>query len=140
MHSSSNRLAVAWVLMVAAVALHVVDETLTDFLPFYNELVSNLKERIGFFPMPTFSFGIWLGGLIGAVVIGFLLTPFMARGGRLSRAVAVILGLIMIANSLGHMIGSIFFGRFLPGFWSSPILLATAVMVVAAGVRGRREY
>ncbi len=63
----SNRTVVAWLSLVSAVALHVCDEAITDFLPFYNQMVINLKERLGFFPAPTFSFEAWLGGLIVAV-------------------------------------------------------------------------
>ncbi|UCB51503.1 MAG: hypothetical protein JSV10_05730 [Candidatus Zixiibacteriota bacterium] len=128
--------AVAWVLMISAVAVHVFDETVSDFLPFYNELALNLRERLGLFPLPTFTFGTWLGGLIAAIIICFSLTPIVNRGGRFIRAFTTILGIIMVANALGHMLGSLYFGRLLPGFWSSPLLLVTAVFVVIRGFSG----
>jgi hypothetical protein len=51
-----SRNAFVWLLMVTAVAIHVTDEMLTDFLPFYNAQVLAIRERLGFFPAPTFTF------------------------------------------------------------------------------------
>jgi hypothetical protein len=42
----------------------------------------------------------------------------------------------MIANALGHIVGSIYFGRLIPGFWSSPLLLPAAVYVSLRGFKG----
>jgi hypothetical protein len=50
----------AWLLLVATLGIHVVDEALMDFLGFYNPLVLAIRSRISWFPMPTFTFGIWL--------------------------------------------------------------------------------
>jgi len=128
-----NKNAAAWVLMISAVAIHVFDETITGFLPFYNELALNLSGGVGFFPLPTFSFGAWLGGLIAAIVICFALTPLVSRGGRFIRIVTTVLGMLMVANALLHMLGSLYSERLLPGFWSSPFLLLVAAFVVVRG-------
>ena len=139
----SNRNALSWFLMVSAVALHVVDEALTGFLPFYNQLMKELGEEIGFFPMPSFSLGSWLTGLIIAIMIGYSLIPFVIRGGRFIRVFTTVLGLLMIVNALGHFFGSIYFGKILPGMWSSPFLLLAAFYVVIRGFRGEwpiKEY
>ena len=130
-----NRRAIAWLLMMTALALHVFDEAFTDFLPFYNEQVARIKDNLPIFPMPLFSFEVWLSGLIGAIVVGFLLTFFVRRGGKIIRIVTIILGIIMIGNALGHMLGSLYTERLLPGFWSSPFLLVTASIVVITGFR-----
>ena len=136
MNLLSNRNAVAWVLLASAVALHVWDEALTHFLPFYNGLVESLRERLGFFPLPTFSFKLWLGGLIVGVGAGYALTPIVARGGRIIRIVTIVLGILMVSNALGHLLGSVYFGRLLPGVWSSPVLLTAAIYVLVRGIRG----
>ena len=125
--------------MTTALALHVADEAIHDFLPFYNELVSQMQDSLGFSPIPTFSYTAWLGGLIAFIVICFALTPIVRRGGRFIRWFTIVLGIIMIGNALGHMIGSIYFGRLTPGFWSSPVLLPAAVFVVVRGLRGEWE-
>ena len=86
--------------------------------------------------MPTFEFGVWISGLIMVVLIGFLLTLLVKRGGLFIRIFATVIGLIMILNGLGHMLGSVYFGRILPGFWSSPFLFVAAVWMVIRGVGG----
>ncbi len=122
--------------MISAVTVHVFDETVTDFLPFYNELVLNLRERFGFSLMPTFTLRAWLGGLIAAIVLCFSLTVIVNRGGNFIRAFTTVLGIVMVGNALGHMVGSVYSGRLLPGFWSSPFLLVAAVLVVVRGFSG----
>ena len=70
----------AWLVLVAALAVHVVDEALTDFLGFYNPLVLAIRSRIPWFPMPTFSSRVWLAGLIVLVLVLALLSPAVRRG------------------------------------------------------------
>jgi hypothetical protein len=122
--------------MIVSVAIHVFDEAMTGFLPFYNSSVTALRERFAFFPAPTFSFELWLGGLIAGILLCFGLTVLVARGGRVIRWVATILGVIMIVNGTGHLAGSLYFGRIIPGAYSSPILLLSAINVVYRGIRG----
>ena len=122
--------------MISAAAVHVLDEAVTGFLPFYNDIAFNLRGRLGFFLPPTFTFGTWLGGLIAVIIVCFALTPLVRRGGRFIRVVTTVLGVLMVANALLHMLGSLYSGRLLPGLWSSPILLATAVYVVIRGFSG----
>lgn len=49
----TDRKVIAWLSMVSAVGIHVFDEAMTGFLPFYNELVIELRTRLGFFPAPS---------------------------------------------------------------------------------------
>ncbi len=132
----ANRNATAWLLLVAAVALHVFDEALTGFLPFYNSSVASLRDRLGFFPAPTFSFELWLGGLVTEITLAIAMTVLIARGGKTIRWVATILGILMIFNALLHLSGSLYFGRILPGTYSSPLLLLSAIYLVLRGIRG----
>jgi len=128
-----NKNATTWVLMISAVAAHVIDEASTGFLPLYNNLAQSVRASLGLSFPPTFSFETWLVGLIAAIIIGFALTPLVSRGGRLIRILTTVLGILMILNALGHMLGSVYVGRLMPGFWSSPFLLVTAVFVVIRG-------
>ena len=130
------RNAVVWTLMVSAVAVHVADEALTGFLPFYNEQVLTLRERFAFFPAPTFSFSVWLGGLAVAVAAGVAMIPAIARGSRVVRATCGVLSVLMIANACGHLLGSVYAGRLLPGFWSAPWLLAMSVWMLRRVING----
>ena len=131
-----KRNALVWLLMVTAVGIHVMDEALTGFLPFYNAQVAALRARLGFFPAPTFAFPTWITGLALTVAIGLALTRVVARGGPGIRIVCGVLALLMIGNACGHMLGSVYFGRRLPGFWSSPWLLVTSVWMMARVIGG----
>jgi hypothetical protein len=131
-----DRNVIAWLVLISTIALHVLDETITGFLPFYNDLVMTLRERLGFFPAPVFSFGIWLGGLIVGVLLCFGLTILVARGGRRIRWFVILLGVLMLFNAVGHLAGSLYFGRILPGMWSSPLLLVSALLMIFRGFRG----
>ena len=75
-----NRLGWAWLALCSAFAAHVFDENATGFLSVYNPTVTELRHRLGWWPMPTFEHGEWLWGLIAGVVLVFLLSPFAFRG------------------------------------------------------------
>jgi len=134
----TKRLGYAWIGLCGALALHVTDEALTGFLSVYNPTVLELRSRLGWWPMPTFQFREWLVGLIVFVGLVFLLTPLFFRGGRPIRPLAWIFAAVMIGNGVAHTLGTVFgrtvasvhFTRPMPGFWSSPVLIATAVWMI----------
>jgi hypothetical protein len=132
----ANRNVLAWVLMILALAIHVFDEAISGFLPFYNSSVTALREKFSLFPAPTFSFDLWLGGLIVGILLCSGLTVLVARGGKPIRWFVTILGVIMIINALGHLTGSVYFGRMIPGAYSSPMLFLSAVYVVVRCLHG----
>ena len=137
--SRLRRLGMAWVGFGIVLALHVTDEALTGFLSVYNPTVLALRAQLGFWPMPTFSFGIWLSGLIIGVAFLVSLSPFAFRNARLFRpfsyfCVAVV-GLLnalghTVATILGHTVASVRFARPAPGFYSSPLLFLAACWVL----------
>jgi hypothetical protein len=53
-------LARAWILSCLGLGVHVFDEATTGFFNVYNPTVVALRERFGWWPMPTFQFGGWL--------------------------------------------------------------------------------
>jgi hypothetical protein len=117
-----------------AIALHVLDEAVNGFLTIYNPTV----RRWPWFPMPVFAFDDWLRGLIVAVAVMAAASLFVFRGYRWVRPIAYVLSVLMIANGLGHTLGTIFgrtvasvrFPRPMPGFWSSPVLIAAAIYLL----------
>lgn len=128
----------AWVLLCIALALHVTDEALTNFLGVYNPTVVALRQRFGWWPMPTFTFGAWLTGLILAIIVLSSLSVFVYHGARWIRPLAYVFAIIMLANGLGHTAGTVFgrttasihFPRPMPGFYSSPFLLAGSIYLL----------
>ena len=125
----------AWLLLCLAFCAHVADEALTHFLNIYNPTVLAMRERFAWFPMPTFGFREWLIGLIFANLVLLALTPFAYRNTRPLRPLAYFFAAVMLLNGLGHtwftLLGhtvlSVRFPRPAPGFYSSPILLATSI-------------
>jgi hypothetical protein len=129
----------AWVALTLALAVHVADEALTDFLSFYNPLVQSIRARISWFPMPTFTFDVWLTGLITVVIVLLLLSVFVFRGSRAMVYLSYPYGVLMLLNGLGHSVGSVYFGRLLPGVYSSPLLLAASLWLLACAARQQRN-
>jgi hypothetical protein len=126
--------------LVVALAIHVVDEALTDFLSFYNPLVLSIRERIAWFPMPTFTFGPWLAGLVVALVVLALVTPWVRHGGAGPTVASWFFCGIMFLNGVGHLAGSAYYGRWLPGATSAPLLLVASLLLARrAGGRQRHE-
>ena len=122
----------AWVALTAAFALHVVDEAVNDFLAVYNPAVLAIRERLPYLPLPAFTFGTWLTGLILAVAALFALSPFAFRGARGLRFLAYPYAVIMFLNGVQHIVGSIYLGRPMPGVWTAPLLLfASAALFVS---------
>jgi hypothetical protein len=125
----------AWVALALALGLHVTDEALTGFLPVYNGVVEGIRARHPWALLPTFTFPVWLGGLILGVLLLLALTPAVSRGARWIRVVSVILGVLMTGNALGHMGASVYWGKLAPGVYSSPVLLAAALALVVTASR-----
>ncbi len=123
----ARRFGLAWLLLSLALGLHATDEALTDFLSFYNPMVESLRERFGWWPMPTFTFERWITGLTVVVILLLVLSRVAYAGKRWLLPLAFFYGALMVLNGLGHMLGSVYFGRLLPGFFSSPLLLAAGV-------------
>jgi hypothetical protein len=127
------RFGYAWIFLSAALALHVTDEAMTDFLSVYNPTVLAIRERLPFLPIPTFTFGVWLTGLCVGITLLFLLSPLTFRRNRILVWIAFPLSVVMFGNGLLHIAGSFYLGRAMPGVYSSPLLLlASAWLFVNA--------
>lgn len=136
---AEKQFGLAWILLAVALALHVTDEALTDFLSVWNPLATAVRERVPFLPLPIFTFRVWLTGLILGVLLLLALSPLAFRGARWLVPLAYFLGILMVANGLGHIAGSFYLGRLMPGVYSSPFLLAAAVYLLAS-VRKRHQW
>lgn len=122
----------AWLALTIALACHVADEALTGFLDVYNPIVLAARDRFAWFPMPTFTFGPWLAGLIVAVVVLLALTPAAYARNRALRVFAIPYAAIMLLNGIGHLVGSVILQRWAPGATTAPLLLfASAWLLIA---------
>ena len=120
----------AWVLLTIVLALHVIDEALTDFLSFYNPIVRAARARLGWFLMPEFTFAVWLTGLCLLVIVLLAISPFAYRGSRAVRAAAYPYAVIMFLNGVGHLVGSIYLDRWAPGATTAPLLIVASIWLI----------
>jgi hypothetical protein len=130
-------LGTAWIFLCIAFALHVIDEATSDFLSVYNPTVQSIREKLPFLPLPCFTFGLWLGCLIAILIILAALTPLAFKNNHWIRKLAVFLGIVMIFNGIGHTVGSLYFGRMMPGVYSSPLLLIAAIFLIISVSRNK---
>jgi hypothetical protein len=128
----------AWIALCLALALHVADEALTGFLSVYNPTVLALRQRRPWLPLPVFTFGVWLAGLVAANLLLLIFSVFMLRGAYWMRPIGYGFAFIMLANGLAHIVGTIWgrtiasirFPRPMPGFYSSPFLILASVYLL----------
>jgi len=128
--ASRRRWGICWLVLCGALALHVVDEAATGFLSLWNPLVDSIRHRVVWIPLPSFEYGVWLGGLILAIAVLIGLSWFAFEGARWIRPVAYALSAIMIGNGLGHIAASMWLGRPAPGVTSSSALLTAAACLL----------
>jgi hypothetical protein len=114
---------------VTVLALHVVDEAATHFLDFYNPLVVSIRSWWPWAPMPTFTFDVWLSGLLVAVILLALLTPCVRHRTHGMRIVVWAFSVLMFLNGLGHLVGSLYFRRRLRGASTAPLLLVASALL-----------
>jgi hypothetical protein len=129
---ADRRFGYAWLGFAVALAVHVTDEATHDFLSTYNASVEAIRERLSFLPLPTFTFGVWLGGLFAGIALLFCFAPYAFRGVRWLRRAAVPLAIVIgICNACLHLASSIYYQRWMPGVYSSPLLLTAALFLLA---------
>jgi hypothetical protein len=136
--NTTFRFGAAWVALSLSVAIHVTDEVLNGFLEVYNPIASAIRERVPFLPMPTFTFEVWLGGLILGVCLLLALSVFAFRGARWLIPLSYVLGFLMLVNGSIHLSGTVYLRRPMPGVYSSPLLLASSIYLWVAARRLRR--
>lgn len=142
-----HRLGIAWILLWLALALHVADEAADGFLFIYNPTVTALRERFGFWPLPTFRLEDWLIGLAVGIAILAAMTPFAFRNRRWWRAIFYFCSIVFaILNACVHTLATIFgrtvstvhFSRPASGFVTSPVLLAVGIYALVQLHRTRQ--
>ena len=127
----------AWVALAIALGLHVADEATSGFLPMYNSVVETIRDSYPWIPLPTFTFSTWLAGLIVGILVLLLMSLMVFAGIQFLRLVSYFLGVLMTLNALAHIVGSIYLSALAPGALSSPILLLSALALLATTYRAR---
>lgn len=128
----------SWILLTSAFAIHVVDEAIFDFLPFYNSVVLNAKANYSFLPIPNFTFQWWLTGLIIVMLLLFLLSKIAFQEKRWIIKFSIIYGLIMLINGILHPIASIYYSKIIGGVYSSPFLIIGSAYLLRNAIKALR--
>ena len=110
----------------------MLDEAVTDFLGVYNPVFQAIRERQPLLMLPTFSFNIWLSLLIFAVIALAGVSVFVWKGRWAMRPISYVFAAVMLTNGLLHIAHSIYMWKLMPGVYTSPLLLAASIVLVAA--------
>ena len=128
--------------LCGALAVHVADEALTGFLDMSNPTVRALREKYPLLFGPTLSFEISLSLLILAVIMLSAASFFVWKGRWAMRPISHVFAVFMLANGLLHIGVSIYMREFVSGVYTSPLLIAAAVVLIVytrAYQRARRK-
>lgn len=128
---AAHAFGIAWILFAVTFAAHFTDEAMHGFLPEYNSRVRMIRKKIPLLPIPTFSFAGWLALLIAGLVLLLGLSPLAFHDNLwlhlVARPIAIIAG---IFNAGLHLVGSLWCRRPMPGLYSSPLLLTSAIYLL----------
>jgi len=147
----SSRLAFAWILQCAVLAVHIWDAAVHDFLGYYNATVLTLYGHFSYFPRLDWERRNWLEFPIALDLLLFALTPLVYRNLRWTRYLAYALSvagfLVAIGQILltirGGTVPSVKFDGTSPGFYSSPILLFSSLYLLRnlqPTIRARQDH
>ena len=117
--------------LCVALAVHVADEALTGFLEWYNPTVRAIRGKYPLLLLPAFTFEIWLSLLIFAVVMLIASSFFVWKGRWAMRPISYVFAVFMLINGLLHIAGSLYMRELMPGVYSSPLLIAASITLIA---------
>jgi hypothetical protein len=132
---SNQRFGICWLFFGYTLALHVLDEAAHDFLAVYNPNALAIRRALPLLPIPIFTFQTWTASLLCALTLWLALTPLAFHGSKWMRRLAIpVAALAGIANALAHLGSSIYYGRFMPGVYSAPLILFSGIVLLRVAV------
>ena len=113
---------IAWLLLCAALAVHIGEEASTGFLNLWNPEV----EALGLSAL-RFTFPVWMT-LMALSVVGLLILSYWVRRGTWwTPTAAYTFILLMLSNGLAHLAFSAHRGAMMSGAWTSPLLILGSI-------------
>jgi len=132
---SNQRFGVYWLFFGYTLALHVLDEAGHDFLSVYNPNAAAIRHALPLLPVPIFTFQTWDASLLCGLTLWLALAPLAFRGPKWMRRLAIpMAALAGIGNALGHLGSSIYYGRFMPGVYSAPLILLSGIILLKSAL------
>ena len=120
-----------WLVLCLALAVHVVDEALSGFVPQANNLLRGIAREFQLSGAPQLSFAGWLVVVSVAVLLLLMLTGSVSRRASMTRLFPHAVAWVLLANGLGHIAVSVSVGRMMAGVLSSPLLLLVSIWALA---------
>jgi hypothetical protein len=137
---AGSRFGWAWLFFALTLAIHVADEALHDFLSIYNPNALAIRARFPLIPIPTFTLKSFIITLGTAILFLLCLAPLAFRDSPKLRKIAVPLSIVAgIGNGLLHLLSSLYFSRWMPGSFSSPLLLLSGSFLLSTALQSRRR-
>jgi hypothetical protein len=125
--------------LCGALAVHVADEVVTDFLTVQNTAVLAIREKYPFVPIPTFTFEVWLSLLIFAVISLTSVSWFVWKGRWAMRPISYIFAAFMLLNGLFHIAVSLYMGSWISGVYTAPLLLVAGTVLIICTTAYRKR-
>ncbi len=118
--------------LCVALAIHIVDEVVTDFFTFQTQAIMDLRAQYPWLPLPVFTFENWLALLIFAVVSLSAVSAFVWYGAWAMRPISYAFAGFMFLNGLLHIFISIYMRELISGVYTSPLLLVASVILIVS--------
>ena len=131
----NRRFGIYWLTFGYTLGLHVLDEAGHDFLSVYNPHATAIRQFLPFLPVPVFTFQQWAGSLLCALTIWLALAQLAFQGRKWQRWLAIPVAMLAgIGNAMGHILSSVYYGRFMPGVYSAPLILLSGMVLLRSGL------
>jgi len=121
---------IAWLLLCAALAVHVADEASTGFLDLYNPAVIAMG-----LPALRFTFPVWITLLALAIVGLVILSYWVRRGTWWTVHAGYTFAFLVLANGIAHLSFSIHRHAWMSGAYTSLLLVAASLNLRIATAR-----
>jgi hypothetical protein len=128
----------AWLILCAVLAIHISDEAISGFLDTYNPTVLAIRRSHPWLIFPTFTFPVWIAQLILGVIGLLILSIWVRRGTFWTPYAAYAFSFLMLSNALAHLGFSIYKRTWMPGAYTSPLLLIASLNLGRVGFSLRR--
>jgi len=129
-HSKTEHVGTIYLLLGLAQAAHSIEEMRTHLYDFFWVVTGLINQRVLSFPqfrMESDTFAV-----INMSLIALLLAtvPAVRAGRPWALWLAGLAGVIETLNGIGHLSGAVYFGGYVPGAVSAPLLLLLGVALL----------
>lgn len=125
---------IAWLVLCAALIVHIGEEASRHFLDLWNPEVTALGMSV-----LRFTFPVWIT-LMALAVSGLLILSYWVRRGTFWTPVAAYVFIfLMLSNGVAHLLFAWHERAWMAGAYTSPLLIAASIYLWIATAR-RRSY